>query len=139
MSEHKKGNSFKGKTKNKNKKLSKEKRRLKYTKKRSTKEYHTSIVARKGISRFLGDRVDISAEVAFIGKDKPTLLEHVYINDEYVDHIWVEFSNEDLQKLQYCYKQCRILLTGEVNEYIKRNDRHLGIKYGIINPKLLKE
>lgn len=137
-----KGRSFNGKSKNRNKKLTKEKRKIKYIKKTSRKEYDVKVVAREGISKYEGQEVKVSAELVCInqkGLENMALLEHVYVEDEYCDHMWVTFSKEDLRKLELCYKSCRILFTGVVQMYIKRKDRQIGIKYGVADTKLLKE
>jgi len=138
-----KGVSFKGGIGNRNKKLDKLARRLKHTKKQSKKEYDVDTdTNREGIAKYSGQEVIVSAELVFVnGKDPfaPSLLEHVYVDDEYVDHMWVKFSTEDRRKLKFCYRQCRILFTGIVYRYTKHNDRQVKVKYGIISPKLLKE
>lgn len=134
--------SFKGNQKNRNKKISKEDRRLIYTKKKSKKEYNTKVIARDGLISLIDTRVDVTGRVKYINRkdsSKPVLLINVVIEGVQYDHIWVNFNKEDMKKLKFCRGWVNIHFTGVVYEYVKRNDRQLGIKYGLKDVELIKE
>lgn len=140
MSIAKKGKSFNGGKKNRNKILTREERKLKYTKKISKKSYDVNIVDRENLECKHKKTVSVSAELkVFIHKDPlaPSLLEHVYVDNEYVDHVWVKFPVKERKKLKYAYKGCRILFTATVIKYSKVKDRQIDEKYGLIDIKLL--
>lgn len=142
MSEFKKGNSFKGKSKNRNKKLSEEDRRVMYTKKKSKREFDEKVIAREELQDYLGKEVNVKGKLVFINKKNPlssVLVDEVVIDGIDIDHLWVEFNIEDRRELKELPRGSTIEFTGVVHKYVKRNDRQIGLKYGVKFPKLIKD
>lgn len=137
-----KGKSFKGSSKNRNKKLAKEDRRLIYTKKKSKREFAEKVVAREELQDYLGEDVEATGILAFINTRSPlspVLVKDIGINGIHIDHMWIHFSLEDRRILKELPKTSLITFKGVVHEYVKRNDRQLGLKYGIKQPSLIED
>ena len=137
-----KGDVFKGNQKNRNKKLGKEDRRLIHTKKRNKKEYHVKTIARGTLEYWEGKEVKVRGTLRFLNMKDPlaaALVDNVYIEGIYYDHLWVNFSVEDRRKLKLCKRGDEIFFSGVVHNYVKRNDRQINIKYGVKYVKLVKE
>jgi len=135
-------NSFKGNQKNRNKKISKEDRRLIHTKKRSKREYDVQPMARTTLKDVEGKTVKVEGVLKYFKSNDP--MQHALITDVEIDgikydHIWVRFSIEDRKKLKLCSKGTTIIFTGVVYRYTKRHDRQVGIKYGVREVKLVRE
>ena len=133
---------FQGNMKNRNKKISKEDRRLKHTKKRSKKSYDINVVARGTLEELDGKEVQVEGKLAYFDRtslNKPALVKDVYIDGIYYDHIWINFSVHDRKKLRLCHPESTIVFTGVVYRYTKKNDRQIGVKYGVRSVELVKE
>jgi hypothetical protein len=50
---------------------------------------------------------------------RPLLLGNVLIGDVLVDHVWVELSVRDWDRLQFGYRWCRVYMIGVVKMYSK--------------------
>ena len=97
-----KGNGFKGKSKNRNKKLSEEDRRVMYTKKKSKREFDEKVIAREELQDYLGKEVNVKGKLVFINKKNPlssVLVDEVVIDGIGIDHLWVEFNIEGIINL----------------------------------------
>ena len=133
---------FKGNQKNRNKKISKEERRLKHIKKQDRKSYDVKVVARDTLSDLDGQEVEIEGKLCYFNRtdsNKPSLVRDLYIDGIYYDHLWIIFNIKDRKKLRLCNKETTIIFTGVVYRYTKKNDRQVGVKYGVRSVELIKE
>lgn len=134
--------SFKGNNKNRNKKISKEDRRLMHTKKKSKKGYDVKTIARDTLEGLRHQEVFVEATLQYMDRKnplKPVLVTDAIIDGIHYDHLWIEFNILDRRKLKLCNLGTTILFTGVVHQYTKKNDRQVGIKYGIKSVELVKE
>ena len=135
------GHPVKFKPKNGNKRWSDERRNnhFVYNKPRKNKkQYNKEVVARENLADKQRKEVFINAELKFLPKNplQPLLLEHLYVDGEYVDHMWVKISVADRRKLKFWHESYRVLMTGTVTLYEKTNDRDVKQKYGLIDVRL---
>jgi hypothetical protein len=133
---------FKGNQKNRNKKINPEERRIKHIKKQSRKEFKETTIAREHLEDLCGQKVEGHATLVVFNKKEPfapSLLEDVYVDGEYIDHVWVTFPIKDRKKLKMCKQGTEVHFSAVVNEYFKRHDRELKKKYGLENINLIQE
>ena len=133
--------SFKGNKKNRNKKISKEDRRLIHTKKKSKRGYDVKTIARDTLEGLRGAEVVVEATLKYMDRKsplKPVLVTDVIIDGIHYDHLWIEFGILDRRKLKLCVPVTTILFTGVVHQYSRKNDRQVGLKYGVKSVNLVK-
>lgn len=135
-------NGFKGNQKNRNKKISKDDRRLIFTKKKSKRGYDVKTIARDTLEELRGAEVVVEATLKYMDRKnpfKPILVTDVIIDSIHYDHLWIDFGILDRRKLKLCSPGTTILFTGVVHQYTKKHDRQVGLKYGVKSVNLVKE
>lgn len=133
---------FKGNQKNRNKKISKDDRRLIFTKKKNKRGYDVKTIARDTLEDLSGEEVFVEATLRYMDRRnpfKPVLVTDVIIDGIHYDHLWITFNILDRRKLKLCTAGTTILFTGVVHRYAKKHDRQVGIKYGVKSVELVKE
>lgn len=137
-----KGKSFNGKSKNRNKAISKIERRLIHTKKESAKQFNRKETARQNLKELKDQRVEGNGRLVVFKRNDPMapcLLQNIIIGGKFIDHAWVKIPVEERKKLKFCNKNDRIHFTAEIHEYYKRYDREVEIKLGLEKLLLVKE
>jgi len=137
-----KGKAFRGHSKNRNKALDKEERRLKHIKKVSAKQFNTTETTRANIKELKKDRVEVNGRLVVFKKNDPfapCLLQNLFIGKKFVDHVWIIFPISERRKLKFAELGSRIHFTARVTQYQKRRDRDVQIKYGLNDVQLIKE
>lgn len=137
-----KGKGFNGSSKCRNKRVDKETRRIKHTKKKDIgKVFSRKETTRTNLKEVNGNRVEGNGRlVVFKSNDPfaPCLLEHVLVGGKYIDHVWVKFPLEERRKLKLSIRGERVHFTAKIHKYYKRYDREIETKYGLNNIKLVK-
>lgn len=126
-------------SKNRNKRVDPNKRYKMYATKQSKKEFNGKVVDRENLQKFSMQEVEVSGELTVYNRKDPlapSLVQHVYVNDEYVDHIWINFSIKDRKKLKLHIDGNRVLFTAVVVEYTKTVGEEIRVKYGLREVKL---